>query len=144
MIEKGKIVKFDYILTVNGKIVDSSKKSGPFKYTHGKGNIIKGLERQLERLKVGDKRTIVVSAKEAYGPVDPNAFDEVSKSNLPEGIDLKVGLRLEGRDKNGRRFPVTVSEIRKDTIVVNRNHSLAGKELQFEVTILDVQNDSKN
>lgn len=139
MIEKGKKVKLDYILIVDGKVIDSSEKSGPFEYTHGKSNIIEGFEKQLEGLKVGDKRRIVVSADEAYGPVDPKAFKEIPKSSLPEGIVLEVGQLIEGRDNSGRKFPLTISEIRKETVVVNRNHPLAGKDLQFEVTIIDIQ-----
>lgn len=144
MIEKGKKVKFDYILTISEKGMESSEKRGALEYTHGQDTLIKGLERQLKGLKVGDKRTIVVSAKEAYGPVDPDAFEKVPKSALPKNINPQVGQTLESRDKSGRRFPATISEVRDETIIVNRNHPLAGKELQFEVTILDIQSDNKD
>lgn len=139
MIEEGKKVKFDYNLTVNGEVVDSSEKNGPIEYIQGKGTIIKGLEKRMEGLKVGDKQTIIVPAEEAYGKVNPNAFQEVPKSDIPKEIDLQAGQMMEVQDNNGRRFPVVISEIKEQTIVINFNHPLAGQELKFDVTIVDIQ-----
>jgi len=139
MIEKGKKVKFDYKLTVNGQIIDSSEKRGPIEYVHGQGTIIKGLEKRMEGLKVGDKQKIVVPAEEAYGKVNPEAFKEVPKSDLPKDINVQKGQMLEVKDNTGRMFPVMVSEVKEQTIVINFNHPLAGQELNFDVSIVDVQ-----
>ncbi|MDD5006166.1 MAG: peptidylprolyl isomerase [Candidatus Omnitrophica bacterium] len=140
VITKGKKVKFNYILTVDGKVFDSSEKTGgPLEYVQGDGSIIKGLERQLDGLKAGDKRTIIVSPDEAYGNVDPKAFKEVSKSELPKELVPSVGQILQVRNAEGQAFNAVVSEIKENSVVLNFNHILAGKELKFEITILSVQ-----
>jgi FKBP-type peptidyl-prolyl cis-trans isomerase 2 len=139
MIEKGKKVKFDYQLTVNGKIIDSSEKRGPLEYIQGEGAIIKGLEKRMEGLKVGDKQTFIIPAEEAYGKVNPSAFQEVPKSNFPKDLDIQAGQMVEVQDNAGNRFPVVISEIKEQTIILNFNHPLAGQELTFDVTIVDIQ-----
>ena len=139
MIQAGKKVKFNYILKVDGKEIENTEGKGPLEYIHGQNKIIIGLEKQMEGLKVGDKRTFTVTAEEGFGQVDPNAFREFPKSDLPKDIDLKVGQVLGVRDKDGNSFPVTVSEIKNETVVLDLNHPLAGKDLQFEVTIVDIK-----
>ena len=139
MIASGKKVSLDYTLTVDGKVMDSSQRRGPLQYTHGEGKIIPGLSRQLEGLKVGDEKNIVVSPEEAYGNVDPRAFEEVPKSEMPKDLNLTVGTRLQAKAPDGRSLLVTVSEVKKDSVLLNFNHPLAGKELHFKVKILDIQ-----
>ena len=139
VIENGRKVAFNYTLTVDGKIVDSSEGHAPFEYTHGEGTIIPGLSKQLKGLKVGDEKNIVVAPKEAYGEMDPRAFQEVPKSRLPENLDLHVGTQLRANGEGGRVFIVTVLELKGDTVILNFNHPLAGKELHFQVKILSIQ-----
>ena len=139
MIEKGQTVTFDYTLTVDGKVVDSSQGHQPLQYKHGEGKIIPGLSRQLEGLHVGDEKDIVVSPDEAYGKADPKAFQEVPKSNLPQNIDLKVGTQLQATSRDGKVLLVTVSQVKKETVILNFNHPLADKELHFHVKILGIQ-----
>lgn len=141
VIEKGRTVTFDYTLTVDGQIVDSSQREGrqPLQYTHGEGKIIPGLSRQLEGLQVGDEKNIVIAPEEAYGAVDPRAFKEVSKSQLPQNTPLTVGTQLQAKSEEGQILIVTVSELKKESVILNFNHPLAGKELHFKVKILAVQ-----
>ncbi len=139
MIEKGRKVKFDYTLTVDGKTIDSSQRSGPLEDTQGEGNNIIGLERRMDGLKVGDKRMFTIPAEEAYGQVNPNAFQDIPKSSLPKDIAPQEGQVLEVQDSSGRRFPALIWEVREKTILLNLNHPLAGKELQFDITILEIQ-----
>jgi len=139
VIENGRQVAFEYTLTVEGKVVDSSQGHGPFRYTHGQGIIVPGLSKQLEGLHVGDEKSVVVAAEDAYGPVDPNAFQEIQKSRLPQGVDLHPGTQLQASSPDGRVILVTVSQLKGDNVVLNFNHPLAGKELHFQVKILSVQ-----
>ena len=139
MIDAGKKVKFNYTLKADGEKIDSSEKNGPFEYVQGEKKIIPGLEKQMEGLKVRDKRTINVSAKEAYGEVDPNAFKEVPKSKLAPNLNPKVGDVLGITDPDGNNFPVVVAEVKTDSIVLNFNHPLAGKDLVFDITVVDIQ-----
>ena len=138
-IQAGEKVTFSYVLTIDGQTIESSENSGPYEYTHGEGGILKGLEKRLEGLKVGDEKTIIIPAQEAYGLVRPDALREFPKSAFPENFVPQVGAILRLQNESGRRFPVTIADIREDTIVLNLNHPFAGKDLQFDVTIVDIQ-----
>ena len=139
MIEKGKTVLFDYVLTVDGEEIDSSKKSSPLTYVHGEGNIVPGLERQLDGLKAGDQKAIVVSPDEGYGPINPEAFREIPKSQLPPGMEPQAGAVLTAKIQEGREIPVVITDVRDDSVMVDFNHPLAGKELHFDVTIVEIK-----
>lgn len=139
VIEKGNNVKFDYILTVEGRKVDSSEGKQPLEYVQGQGNIIKGLEKQMLGLKVGDERSIRIAPEEGYGKVNPKAFQEVQKSKLPQDIDLKAGTMLNIQNPEGKSFPVFISEVRDKTVLIDFNHPLAGKELAFDIKIISVE-----
>jgi len=139
VIKDGKKVAFSYTLTVDGKVVDSSEGREPAQYTHGKGEIIPGLSKQLEGMRVGDQKTIVVPPEEGYGMANPTRLREIARSSLPADIDPKVGMLLEMRTPDGKAFPVRISELKKDTVVIDYNHPLAGKALQFQVKILTIQ-----
>ncbi|HID93718.1 MAG TPA: hypothetical protein EYP60_06445 [bacterium (Candidatus Stahlbacteria)] len=90
VIQNGSRVWFDYTLTVDGEVVDSSEGRGPLQYTHGEGKIIPGLSRQLEGMRVGEERKIEVLPEEAYGQVNPDAFQEVPRSVLPADLKPQV------------------------------------------------------
>lgn len=139
VIEKGRTVSFDYTLTVEGKVVDSSQGRGPFQYTHGQGTIIPGLSKQLEGLHVGDEKAIVVAPNEAYGSVDPKAFQEVPRARLPKELDLHIGTQLQASSPDGRVFVVTVSELKGENVTLNFNHPLAGKTLHFQIKVVSIQ-----
>lgn len=131
-------VKFDYTLTVDGKVVDSSQGHTPLQYVHGKGQIIPGLERELAGLHVGDSKEVDVKPEDGYGQVDPAAFIDVPKTKLPQGQTPEVGMVLSGRDPNGRPFQAKISEIKADAVTLDMNHPLAGKTLHFKVKVIEI------
>ena len=139
MIENGRKVTLAYTLTVDGEVVDSSKGGEPFSYTHGEGKIIPGLSKQLEGLAEGDEKTITVAPEDAYGVVDPQAFQEVPKSRLPQGAPLQPGMRLQASTADGHVVVVKIKEVKKDSVILDFNHPLAGKTLQFQVKVLTIQ-----
>ena len=138
MIENGKTVKMNYELSVDGEIIDSTDGREPFQYIHGKNQIIPALERQLEGLKADDEREIILGPEDAYGILDPEAYVEIPKSQLPQ-VDIQVGTRLGMIGPDGTRLPATVVEIRLETVILDLNHPLAGKELHFMIRILEIQ-----
>lgn len=138
-IANGKQVAFEYTLTVDGKVIDSSKGKAPLTYTHGQGNMLPGLAKQLEGLRVGEEKTIVLPPEEAYGAVDPTAVREVPKASLPPTITPEVGMNLKTSDPEGREYVVRVAEVKKDSVMVDFNHPLAGKTLNFQVKVLSIQ-----
>ena len=138
MIEDDKKVKIRYTLMVDGEVVDETGDREPFVYTQGKHQIVPGLENQMLGLKVGDQREIIVGPDDAYGVEDPNAYIEVPKAQMPDG-DIQPGMLLHATGPDGVQMLVRVSEIREETILLNFNHPLAGKELHFFVEVLEVE-----
>lgn len=138
MIEKGKKVKLNYVLMVDDDIVQSSKGGEPFEYVHGETQIISGLASELEGLKQGDEKTIVVPPEKGYGESSSAAFKEFPRSSLPPEINPEVGMQLEVRGSSGDPRPAKISEVKDETIVLDLNHPLAGKTLKFEVKVLEV------
>ncbi len=139
IVSEGRQVSIEYSLYLeDGTLVDSNVGEEPFVYTQGAHQIIPGLESRLEGLKVGDEKKIVVPPEEGYGPIDMNAFKEVDKDKIPPDA-LKVGTMLEARDEEGNSIPVRIHEIKEDTVIIDFNHPLAGKNLIFDVKILKVE-----
>ena len=139
VVENGRKVSFDYELTVDGQMVDSSKERGPFQYMHGEAAIIPGLARQMSGLGVGDEKNIAVSPDEAYGAVNPKAFREIPKTQLPENLEPAVDMMLQMQDPQGHPIPVRISEVKESSLVLDLNHPLAGKTLIFQVKIVAIQ-----
>jgi peptidylprolyl isomerase len=137
-VTEGKTVKIHYTLTVEGKVVDSSKGRDPLKFTAGSGQLIPGFEKALQGMKAGDKKTFQVNPEEGYGPVNPQAFREVPKDQLPPEITPEAGMTLFTKSKSGQPMPVQVMEVKEDVVVMNFNHPLAGKTLNFDVEIMEI------
>ncbi len=138
MIKNGSKVKFHYTLTVDGAAADTSSGRGPLEYEHGAGHIIKGLESELEGMKVGDKKTVKVAAKDGYGEVREDAKKKVPATAISNASELKVGDAV-GASAGGQHFHAIVSKIEKDEIELDFNHPLAGKDLVFDVEIVEVK-----
>lgn len=137
MIKEGSKAKFDYTLTVNGKVADTSAGRGPLEYTHGAGMIIPGLEKELLGMKVGDKKTVTVKPEEGYGLVLQEAIKRVPKEAISNANELKVG-DMVGASNGGHTFRAVVKEIGEKEITLDFNHPLAGKELVFDVEIKEI------
>ena len=138
MIKEGSKAKFDYTLTVDGKVADTSAGRGPLEYTHGAGMIIPGLEKELAGMKVGDKKTVTVKPEEGSGPVREYAIKRVPKEAISNAGDLKVG-DMVGASNGEHTFRAIVKEIGDKEITLDFNHPLAGKELVFDVEIKEVK-----
>jgi FKBP-type peptidyl-prolyl cis-trans isomerase 2 len=135
----GKKVTFDYTLKVDNEVIDSTTGKTPIQYTQGDNTIIPGLAKQMEGLKVGDSKEILVKADEAYGPSNPEAIKEVPKAILPADAKPEVGQVYEFQGENNQSFPGVIKEIKDTSVMVDFNHPLAGKDLTFSVTIVKVE-----
>lgn len=138
MIKAGSVVKFEYTLSDDsGTILESNKGEEPITYTHGEHQIIPGLENGLVGMAVNEEKKLRVEPEDAYGPVNPQGFTEIPKSEVPEG-NLNVGNVLHARGPKGENFSVRVHEIKPETVILDLNHPLAGKVLNFAVKVLSV------
>lgn len=137
MIKNGSTVKINYTLTVDGVIMDSSPEGDPLAYVQGSGQIIPGLEEQLEGLKVGDKKEVIVAPDKGYGTVDLGAFQKVPATAFQNAKELKVGDIVSGQ-LGEQVFNAIVSAMGVDEITLDFNHPLAGKTLRFAVEVVEV------
>jgi len=131
-------VSLEYKLFVDGTLLEKSDAKEPFIYVHGKNQIVPGLEKGLTGLKIGDQKTIKVSTKEAYGLVDPKAYREFEKDKFPADVPMKIGELVEARSPQGERLLVKIREIKDKTVVLDFNHPLAGKDLEFRIEVLKI------
>jgi len=139
VIQTGSLVAFDYTLSdESGTVIDTSKGKEPMHYVHGKGQIIPGLEKELAGMPVGGEKKVTVKPEDGYGPVNPQAFQEIPKDKLPPEA-LKVGTVLTATGPQGQRVPVRVHEIKENTVVMDFNHPLAGKTLLFDIKITEIK-----
>lgn len=138
VIKKGSTVKINYTLTVDNQVVDSSTGGEPLTYVQGSGQIIPGLEEQLEGMKPTEKKHVTVSPEKGYGAQDPKAFHKVPRKAFQDGQKLKVGDIVSG-DAGGQKFQAKIAGVDKEEITLDLNHPLAGKTLNFEVEVVDVQ-----
>lgn len=138
-IGNGSTVKLEYRLSdEKGTVLDTNEGQEPLIYTQGQGQIIPGLEKALNGLRVGDAKHVVVKPDEAYGPIRPEAFVEIPKERIPEKMQT-VGAHLVAQHKDGQPLHAFVKEIKEKTIVLDTNHPLAGKALTFDVKIVEVE-----
>lgn len=135
-VENGIVVSIEYTLHVNGEIMDFSEKDEPLQYLHGKGQVIPGLEHALDGMSVGQNKKVLVQAAEAYGNLDPSAIVQVSRAEFPEDIPLEVGTPIQVRNIDGEVMDAHIINILPDYVELDFNHPLAGKNLEFNVTIV--------
>lgn len=136
-------VAIDYTLSLeSGQEIDKSPSGQPLGFIAGTGQIIPGLEKALMGRAVGDSAKIVVEPEDAYGPVNENLFQEVPKSQFPADIDIKPGMAFEAQGPRGP-FMITVTSINdNDTVTVDLNHPMAGKQLHFDINVVEVREPS--
>jgi FKBP-type peptidyl-prolyl cis-trans isomerase SlyD len=140
-IEANQIVSLEYEVRDGNTVVDSNVGGAPLVFMFGKGQIIPGLENGISNMSIGEKADVMVKAEDAYGTHNPDAKQEVPVDQFA-GIDLEVGMTLFGQGEDGGTVQVTVTEISAETVVIDFNHPLAGKNLMFSVTINNIRDAS--
>ena len=132
-------VKVHYTGTLeDGSVFDSSYGREPLEFTMGQGQLIKGFEAGVLGMGVGDKKKVEIPAAEAYGPIIEELKQTVERSVLPQDLKPEVGMQLVSQQENGQQVPVQIIDVTDETITVDANHQLAGKDLTFEIEVLEV------
>jgi len=137
-ISKGSKVKINYALNVDGKMVDSSAGKQPLAFVQGAGQIVPGLEEQLEGLQAGAKKSVTVPPEKGYGQVNPAAVQKVPKTAFRDAPQLSAG-RMVTITQGNRQFPAMIKSVGAKDVTLDFNHPLAGKTLQFDIEIVEVQ-----
>jgi FKBP-type peptidyl-prolyl cis-trans isomerase SlyD len=136
VVTTGNTVGFEFTLKLDdGTVVESNVDGDAFTYVHGEGQILPALESALGGMAVDEEKSVDIATEDAYGPVDPNAFQEIPLENIPETA-RSVGAQLQAEGFPG---PIRIHEIREETAVLDFNHPLAGQALTFDVRILSIE-----
>jgi FKBP-type peptidyl-prolyl cis-trans isomerase SlyD len=138
-VEDGVVVSMEYILRVDGELLDSSEGQGPLQFLAGYGNIIPGLEEKMLGMKIGDSKDVVVQPRDGYGEFDNAAFMEVARQDFPKDMPVEVNAELTVRDDAGNARYARIDNIEGDMVTLNFNHPLAGDELHFHVKVIDLR-----
>lgn len=137
---QNKVVTFNYTLKDdNGSILDSTSGSSPFAFLSGNGQILPKLEEALSGMLLGTKKNVKISAAEAYGEYNESAVQNVNRSDFPKDADLQPGMQFVANSPDGNQMPFIISEVKENDITIDFNHPLAGKNLEFDVELLDIR-----
>ncbi|MWW23913.1 FKBP-type peptidyl-prolyl cis-trans isomerase [Algibacter lectus] len=139
-VKENNTVKVNYTgKLTDGQVFDSSVGKEPIEFTLGQGQLIPGFEKGLIDMKLNEKKTITIAKEEAYGEINPNLIQEVQKSELPQEMAPEVGMGLVSKSPDGQEFNLVVVEVKDESIVVDGNHPLAGKDLVFDLEVLEIK-----
>lgn len=137
--KKGDTVRVHYTGTLlTGEQFDSSAGREPLEFEVGAGMMIKGFDDAVVGMAVGDKKTINISPDEAYGERNEQMIIDFPRSNFPDDMEPEIGMQLMMNNSAGQQFPVTITEVREDVVVLDANHMLAGKELVFDIEMVEI------
>jgi FKBP-type peptidyl-prolyl cis-trans isomerase SlyD len=138
-IAQNSVAAFHYTLTDDqGQVIDSSAGRDPLTYLHGSGQIVPGLEKQMEGRSAGDKFSAEVAPEEGYGVHHPELMQEVPREAFQGVEDIQPGMQFQGRGPQGE-INVTVTRVENDKVFIDGNHPLAGKTLHFAIEVAEVR-----
>lgn len=123
----------------DGQVFDSSEGKEPLEFTLGKGQIIPGFEKGLIDMKLNEKKTITIAKEEAYGDINDDLRQEVKRSKLPQDITPVVGMGLVSKSPDGQEMNLLVVEVKEESIIIDGNHPLAGKDLIFDLEVVEIK-----
>ncbi len=139
-VRRGDRVRVHFTGTLEGgEVFDSSRDGEPLEFTLGAGEVIRGVERAVEGMAVGETKTITVPPEEAYGPQHDDQVVVVDRSSLPADLEPEVGMVMEASSTGkGVIAYVTIIEVDGDRVTLDANHELAGKTLNYEITLVEI------
>lgn len=130
------VVSMAYELKIEDEVIDSATEDDPLQFIQGHGHIIPGLETAIAGMKIGDSKHVKISAKDGYGEFSAEDVVELPRSEFPEDFPLEVDMEVTVEDDEGFEMTAFVEEVTLDTVTLNFNHPLAGRDLEFDVKII--------
>ena len=141
-IKKNSLVRINYTMSLpNGDVVDSSSAGEPLEFVCGRGQVVTGIEREVIGMVPGEQKSFVVQADDAYGAHDPTLVNEIPRAGFPSDRKLEKGQCFSYRSKQGAELRYRVVDVKRDVILADFNHPLAGQPLHCDVQVLDVRED---
>ena len=140
-VEEGDTVKVEYeVKQQDGEVVDSSEKGRgqPIEFQVGGQQVIKGLDKEIRGMKVGDEKQFTVEPEEGYGERNEDKKKEFPKDKFPSDKEPQEGMMVALGTPDGKQVPAKILEVKDDTVVLDLNHPLAGKTLDFDIKLVDI------
>ncbi len=125
-----------------GNVLDTTNKDKPYSFLSGQNQILPELENKIGEMIIGSKKKIVLPPEQGYGEYDEKAVREVKRSDFPEDVELKEGMRFVADTGDGRQLPFIITNIEESEIKIDFNHPYAGKTLEFNVELMNVRDAS--
>ncbi len=139
-IGSNKVVTIHYTLKdESGNLLDSTIGAQPFSYLTGFEQIIPKLEEEIDTMLIGGKKNVLITAEDAYGEYRDDLVHHVKKANFPDDVELEIGMQFVTNAPDGTQMPFVIKEINGEDITIDFNHPLAGKNLDFEIELVDVR-----
>lgn len=137
--KQGDEVKVNYTGRLNdGTVFDTSDGRDPMAFTLGSGQVIPGFDEAVDGMGIGDSKTITISSADAYGPYREDMVLNVPKEQLPEDLDPQVGQQLQMGQDEENTLIVSIIEVADESITLDANHPLAGKDLTFDIELVGI------
>lgn len=138
MIEEGKTVKVHYVGTLgDGNVFDSSEGGDPLEFEIGAGQVIPGFEDAVKELEVGETKKVEIASAEAYGDTRDDLIGEAPLDRLPDDLTPEIGMVLQMQTPDGA-MAVRVVDMDEENMTLDANHPLAGQDLTFELTLVEI------
>ncbi len=139
-IEHNKVVTLNFTLRDDeGNILDSTETGGLFSYITGKNMILPKLEEAVNNMIIGTRKQLKFEAKDGYGAYNEDAVQVVGKENFPEDFILEAGMEYMASNPEGVQMPFIITNVEEETVTIDFNHPLAGKNLNFDIELVDVR-----
>ena len=140
-IKIGSKVKVHYIGKLNEGVEfeNSYERETPLEFTIGDSKMLIDFENTIRTMKVGDKKSVDIKSERAYGKFKKEAEIKVSREEFPEDFRFIIDERIQGKTKNGQSTTATIREVSKKEVTLDMNHTLAGKDLNFEIELLEIE-----
>ncbi len=140
-VQNGNRVRVHYTGRLDdGEVFDSSQGGTPLAFTVGSGQVIPGFEKGVIGMAVGDTKTVRIPCADAYGEHQNDGIMEVPRGEFPPDMPLDIGSRVQGQQQSGEVVSFTIVSVTDDTITLDANHPLAGKDLTFDLTLVSIEN----
>jgi len=122
----------------DGSMFDSSVEREPLQFTVGAGDVIPGFDEAAIGMTIGESKTTVIPVDKAYGPRMEELVVEVKKSEFPPNVNPEVNQRFQISQPDGQTAVVVVTAISESSVTLDGNHPLAGKELTFDIQLVEI------
>ncbi|TBR19727.1 MAG: peptidylprolyl isomerase [Chitinophagaceae bacterium] len=138
-VKKGDTIRVHYHgRLTTGETFDSSEGRQPLEFKVGSGMVIKGFDEGVTDMQIGEKKTIHIPALEAYGAVNEEMIMDFPKDRFPTDMKIELGMQLMMNNGSGQQIPVKIIEIKEDAVILDANHHLAGKDLIFDLDLVEI------